>query len=217
MECLSYNPPVLTGVTLKCLLLHIIANRVWGGGDKIRNVIFEEEQDQIQSTSIPNTIIDNEQVLIPIIVQDEVLIPIIVQDATPVQSTNEGVPLVQDNNEVHPPVEQTQQTQEVLLRRSTRERRNAIPDDYIVFLQEHEAQIGIREDDLINLKESLSNELKPMKNNDVWDLVELPKDAKPIGNKWIFKTKKDSNGNIEIYKTRLVAKRFTQKEGIDYK
>ena len=73
------------------------------------------------------------------------MIPIIVQDATPFQSTNEGVPQVQDNNEVPPPVEQTQQTQEVPLRRSTRERRSAIPDDYIVFLQEHETQIGIRE------------------------------------------------------------------------
>ena len=133
----------------------------------------------------------------------------IVQDATPFQSTNEGVPLVQDNNEVPPPVEQIQQTQEVPLKRSTRERRSAIPDDYIVFLQEHETQIGIREDDPINLKEALSSsnsqkwidamkdELKSMKDNDVWDLVELPKDTKPISNKWIFKTKKDSKGNIE--------------------
>ncbi|KAJ9544451.1 hypothetical protein OSB04_024158 [Centaurea solstitialis] len=150
------------------------------------------------------------------------------QDATPVQNTNEGVPLVQDNNEVPPTVEQTQQTQEVPLRRSTRERRSAIPDDYIGFLQEHETQTGIREDDPINLKEALSSsnsqkwidamadEMKSMKDNDVWDLVELPKDAKPIGYKWIFKSKKDSNGNIERYKARLVAKGFTQKEGIDY-
>ena len=33
----------------------------------------------------------------------------------------------------------------------------------------------------------------------------------------IFKTKRDSKGNIVRYKTRLVAKGFTQKEGIDYK
>ena len=41
--------------------------------------------------------------------------------------------------------------------------------------------------------------------------------AKPIGCKWIFKTKKDSKGNMERYKARLVAKGFTQKEGINYK
>ena len=56
-----------------------------------------------------------------------------------------------------------------------------------------------------------------MEDNDVWDLTELPKGSKPIGCKWIFKTKKDSNGNFERYKARLVVKGFTQKEGIGYK
>ena len=59
--------------------------------------------------------------------------------------------------------------------------------------------------------------MKSMKANDIWDLVELPEGAKPIGYKWIFKTKRDSKGNIERYKARLVAKGFTQKECIDYK
>ena len=59
--------------------------------------------------------------------------------------------------------------------------------------------------------------MKSMKDNDVWDLVELPEGVKPIGCKWIFKTKRDSKGNIVRYEARLVAKGFTQKEGIDYK
>ena len=54
-------------------------------------------------------------------------------------------------------------------------------------------------------------------DNGVWDLVELPEGVKPIGCKWIFKTKRDSKGNIVRYKSRLVAKGFTQKKGIDYK
>ena len=65
--------------------------------------------------------------------------------------------------------------------------------------------------------EVMKHEMKSMKGNGVWDLVELPKGVKPIGCKWIFKTKWDSKGNIVRYKARLVAKGFTQKEGIDYK
>nr|CAN79747.1 hypothetical protein VITISV_008704 [Vitis vinifera] len=63
----------------------------------------------------------------------------------------------------------------------------------------------------------MEEELKSMKDNEVWDLVELPKGIKTIGCKWIFKTKHDSKGNVERYKARLVAKGYTQKEGSDYK
>ena len=152
---------------------------------------------------------------------DQVILPDIVQD----------VASAQDNNEVLPqePIVQTQQPQEVPLRRSTRERRSAIPDDYIVFLQEHEVDVNLAEDDPINLQQvlqssnshkwidAMKDEMKSMEDNGVWDLIELPKGSKPIGCKWIFKTKRDSNGNVERYKARLVAKGFTQREGIDYK
>ena len=63
----------------------------------------------------------------------------------------------------------------------------------------------------------MKDEMKSMKDNGVWDLVELPKSVKPIGCKWIFKTKRDSKGNIVRYKAHLVVKGFTQKKGIDYK
>ncbi|KAM7499609.1 hypothetical protein LguiA_024023 [Lonicera macranthoides] len=36
------------------------------------------------------------------------------------------------------------------LSKSTRERKSAVPNDYIVFLQEHKVDIGMMEDDLIN-------------------------------------------------------------------
>ncbi|KAL6323738.1 hypothetical protein AAG906_002206 [Vitis piasezkii] len=54
----------------------------------------------------------------------------------------------------------------------------------------------------------MKDEMKSMKDNGVWDLVELLEGVKSIGCKWIFKTKRDSKGNIVRYKARLVAKEF---------
>jgi hypothetical protein len=50
----------------------------------------------------------------------------------------------------------------------------------------------------------------------VWLLVDLPKDIKSIGYKWIFLKKYKYDALIDKYKARLVAKYFTQKPSIDY-
>ncbi|KAL6329637.1 hypothetical protein AAG906_026357 [Vitis piasezkii] len=57
--------------------------------------------------------------------------------------------------------------------------------------QEHEFDIGL-EDDPISVSQVKQ--------------IELPEGVKPIGCKWIFKTKQDSKGNIVRYKARLVTK-----------
>ena len=51
----------------------------------------------------------------------------------------------------------------------------------------------------------------------MWSLVDLPDGWRPIGCKWEFKTKHDAKGQVERYKTRLVAKGNSQREGIDFK
>jgi len=52
--------------------------------------------------------------------------------------------------------------------------------------------------------------------NDTWDLVPLPKGIKLAICKWVYRTKYASDGSVEIHKAQLVAKLFSQVEGIDY-
>jgi hypothetical protein len=58
--------------------------------------------------------------------------------------------------------------------------------------------------------------MRYMSANQVWKLEEIPKCAKIVGCKWVYKIKRDSKGNINRFKSRLVTKGFNQREGIDY-
>ena len=42
-----------------------------------------------------------------------------------------------------------------------------------------------------------------MSTNDVWDLEKIPKEAKTVDCKWVYKTKYDSKENVERFKERL--------------
>ncbi|CAI7794822.1 unnamed protein product [Closterium sp. NIES-53] len=66
-------------------------------------------------------------------------------------------------------------------------------------------------------KKAMEIELKSIEENGTWELVELPEGRKAITSKWLFKIKSDANGNIEHYKSRLVAKGYQQKEKVDNK
>ena len=94
--------------------------------------------------------------------------------------------------------------QEIIVRRSQRERRSVISNDYVVYLQESYFDIGINEDPIsysqaINSAESdkwidaMKDELKFMKQNNVRDLVKLLENYKRVGCKWVFKIKHNSS------------------------
>ncbi|CAI7736868.1 unnamed protein product [Closterium sp. NIES-53] len=66
-------------------------------------------------------------------------------------------------------------------------------------------------------KKAMESELKSIEENGTWEFVELPDGRKAITSKWLFKIKSDTDGKIERYKSRLVAKGYHQKEKVDYK
>jgi hypothetical protein len=62
----------------------------------------------------------------------------------------------------------------------------------------------------------MHEELENFERNQVWELVEPPPNCQPIGTKWVWKNKEGENGMVVRNKSRLVAQRYSQKEGIDY-
>ncbi|GJV78681.1 retrotransposon protein, putative, ty1-copia subclass [Tanacetum coccineum] len=111
------------------------------------------------------------------------------------------------------------------IRRSTRTRH--APDRMCLYIDAKEHELG----DLgepANYKSTLldpeSNkwlnamnvEIQSMKDNEVWDLVDLPPNGKTLGSKWLFKKKTNMDGAVHTYKAHLVAKGYTQTPGIDY-
>lgn len=60
-------------------------------------------------------------------------------------------------------------------------------------------------------------EIQALESNNTWTLTTPPPGKHPIGCKWVYRIKLNSDGTIERNKVRLVAKGFSQIEGIDYK
>ncbi|GJZ10491.1 retrovirus-related pol polyprotein from transposon TNT 1-94 [Tanacetum coccineum] len=65
-------------------------------------------------------------------------------------------------------------------------------------------------------KEAMQQDIEALHMNKTWELVPLPGGRKPIGNKWVYKIKKNGDDQVKRYRARLVVKRYAQKEGIDF-
>ena len=63
----------------------------------------------------------------------------------------------------------------------------------------------------------MSNEFTVLMRHGTWDPVSPTKNCNPIGCKCVFHVKQNSDGSVDHFKARLVAKEFNQREGLDYK
>jgi hypothetical protein len=62
----------------------------------------------------------------------------------------------------------------------------------------------------------MHEEIQAVHANITWTLVSCHPSMNVVGSQWVYKIKRRCNGSIERYKVCLVARGFTQQEGIDY-
>ncbi|MCO5574563.1 hypothetical protein L7F22_028351 [Adiantum nelumboides] len=63
---------------------------------------------------------------------------------------------------------------------------------------------------------AILDELQALEAANTWELVPPPEHHNIVSCKWLLKKKYHPNGSVDRYKARLVARGFTQQEGVDY-
>ena len=70
--------------------------------------------------------------------------------------------------------------------------------------------------DYLKWKIAIHEELNNLQKAGTWTIVEGPKDRNIVKNKWVFRIKKETQQEKLSNKARLMAKDFTQVQGVDY-
>lgn len=58
-------------------------------------------------------------------------------------------------------------------------------------------------------KDAMAKEYQSILKNDLWDIVPRPEGKSIVSSKWLFKIKHATDGSIEKYKARFVARGFS--------
>eukprot|EP00253_Pinus_taeda_P035794 PITA_35794 len=64
--------------------------------------------------------------------------------------------------------------------------------------------------------EAMNEEIGAIEKSKTWELVDLPEGKDAIGVKWVYKSKSNVEGKIDMHKARLVVKGYKQQQGKDY-
>lgn len=64
--------------------------------------------------------------------------------------------------------------------------------------------------------QAMNRELQSLKENDTWEISNMPKGATLLGTKWVYKQKINEQGKSK-FKARLVIQGCKQTEGVNYK
>nr|AAO52668.1 putative gag-pol polyprotein [Aster yellows phytoplasma] len=97
-------------------------------------------------------------------------------------------------------------------------------EDYVTFYAENEESSNnpttlkeaMESPDRELWVQAMNQELSSQVQNNSWELTDLPPGRKALNSKWVFKTKRDADGNVICHKARLVVKGCAQRKGIDY-
>ena len=101
---------------------------------------------------------------------------------------------------------------------------NKLYEDYVLLAHDDELYLGeidepktfVEAKDEGTWRHAMDEEMSSIISNNTWRLVDLPAGHKAIGLKWVYKLKRDANGDIQKHKARLVAKGYVQRQGIDF-
>ena len=63
---------------------------------------------------------------------------------------------------------------------------------------------------------AMDDEYKSLMDAGTFELVKLPQGANLVTCRWVFRLKQNADGSVSRFKARLVARGFTQRQGVDY-
>jgi hypothetical protein len=146
------------------------------------NARFLENGEISGSDKPQNAVIQEVRVQVPLpITSKENVVPTVVQSFDNVEQVIDQS--LYDEIITNGPI--IEESQGIALRRSQREGRFVISDDYVVYLQESDFDIGtsmdpvsfsqaIEGNNFVKWIDAMNDELKSMDQNKVWDIIELP-------------------------------------------